>query len=188
MDGRLFIVSGKKTRAGAEYLESRVDASDLPFAGDATDLWTVRDYLKEASALSGADALVFFGAADAWEAETAGGETVFDRFGMRCVVRPRRALLTAEEGPILGKKAKRAFFDYVKAEHPEIGAEEPAFFDAERKMALFDSLRAAINPFSMVLEQQIAPPANSADLTELERLQYRVLGLVVLKTVLPGWA
>ena len=50
MDGKLYIVSGKQTRAAAEYLESRVDASDLRVAGDRTGLWNVREYLTGAAA------------------------------------------------------------------------------------------------------------------------------------------
>ena len=187
MGGKLYIVSGKKTAPEADWLEARIDGGATAAAGEGSERWTVREYLTGAEGLGGDDALVFVGAADAWAHETEGGEAVFDRFGIRCAVRGRRALLTAAEGPIAAKKDKRAFFDYIRSAHPEIGADELEWFEAERKLALFDSLRAAINPFGMVLEQQIAPPANSADLTELERLQYRVAGLVFLKTVLPGW-
>ena len=187
MSGKLYVVSGKVTRAAAEYLEQRVDGSGSPFAGEGSELWSVREYLTGAEGLAGGDCLVFVGAADAWAEETAGGEARIDRFGMRCTVRGRRALLTAEEGPIAGKREKRAFFDYVKQAHPEIGAAELAWFEAERKIALFDSLRAAINPYSIVMENQIAPPAGSADLTELGQLQYKVLALTFVKEVLPGW-
>ena len=188
MNGRLYIVSGKPARAAAEFLEARVDASALPFAGERTELWSVREYLAGVSALAPDDALVFVGAADAWAEETAGGETAFDRFGMRCVVRGRRALLTAAEGPVQGRKERRAFLDWLRAERPELGADELAYFESERKIALFDSLRAAINPFSMVMEQQIAPPPSSADLTDMERLQYKALALVFVGEILPGWA
>ena len=187
MDGRLFIVSGKKTMEAAELLEARVDASALAVAGERTGLWNVREFLQGADSLGPEDALVFFGAADAWEAETAGGEAVLDRFGMRCVVKGRRAMLTADEKPLEGRKERKAFLDHVRAACPEIGAEELAYFDSERRIALFDSLRAAINPFSMVLEQQAAPPPSSADLSALGRLQYRALALEFARDVLPGW-
>ena len=187
MSGKLYIVSGKKTAAEADWLEARIDEGETAAAVEGSERWTVREYLAGAERCTQADALVFVGAADAWAHETEGGAPTFDRFGIRCLVRGRRALLTASEGPIEGKKEKRAFLDYVKANCPEIGADELAWFDAERKIALFDSLRAAINPFSMVLEQQQNMPAGSADLTELERLQYRVAGLEFVRSVLPGW-
>ena len=177
MTGKLYIVSGKKTKDAADFLEARIDAGGTAAALDGSERWSVREYLQGAEALSPECALVFVGAADAWAHETEGGAVRFERFGMRCVLRGRRALLTAEEGPIAGRKEKRTFLDYVKKERPEIGAAELEWFEAERKIALFDALRATVNPFSMVIEQQIAPPSGSADLTELERLQYRVLAL-----------
>ena len=72
------------------------------------------------------------------------------------------------------------------AEFPELDGGELAAVEAERKIALFDSVRAAINPFGTVLEQQIAPPPSSIDLTAAERLQYKALALVCLRDVLPG--
>ncbi len=187
MAGRLYIVSGKKTRAAAEYLETLVDASGTPVAGERTDLWNVREYLNGAQALPPEDYLVFVGAADAWDGETAGGEVRLDRFGMRCVVRSRRALLCAQEGPLSGKKERRAFLDYLRSAQPEIPAGELETVEAERKIALFDSIRAVVNPWGTVIEQQIIPPPNSSDLSEIERLQYKALALAFVKEVLPGW-
>ena len=188
MAGRLYIVSGKKTRAAAEYLETRVDASGTPFAGERTDLWSVREYLKGAEGLPQEDYLIFVGEADAWESETAGGETRIDRFGMRCVMRPRRALLTVQEEPVSPRKERRAFLDYLRANMPEIGEDELAVIEAERKIALFDSIRAVVNPWGTVIEQQIIPPANSNDLSEIEHLQYKALALAFVKEILPVWA
>ncbi len=188
MAGMLYIVSGKKTRAEAEYLESCVDASGTPVAGERTDLWNVRDYLRGAEGLSPEDRLVFVGAADAWEAETAGGEVRLDEFGMRCVVLGRRALLTVREDPLAGRKERRAFLDRLRRSCPEIPEDEIEYIGAERKIALFDSLRAVVNPIGTVMEQQIAPPSGSNDLSGIERLQYKALALMFVKEVLPDWA
>ena len=187
MEGRLYIVSGRKTRAAAEFLEQQVDASALPFAGEGCELWSVREYLTGAEKLTPDDALVFVGAADAWAEETAGGGVRVDRHGLRCVTRGRRALLTAEEGPITPRSERRAFLDWLRERHPEVGEEAIAVLEAERKLALFDSLRAAINPIGTVMEQQRTPPANSADLTDAAQLQYRALALEFVQTVLPEW-
>ena len=186
MESRLYIVSGKKTREAAEALERFIDAGDSPLAGDRTELWTVRDYLRGAEALPPEDFLVFVGAADAWAEETAGGGPRFDRLGMRCVTKGRRALLTAEEGPVTRRKEKREFLDFLRG-LPEMGEGEIELLEAERKMALFDSVRAAVNPFSLVLEQQIAPPPGSADLTDTERAQYKALCAVFAREILPAW-
>ena len=159
MDGRLYIVSGKKTREAAEYLETRVDASALPVAGERTELWSVREYLKGAEALAPGDALVFVGAADAWAEETAGGAACIDAYGMRCVAKGLRALLTAEEKPIEGRKERRAFLAWLRERCPAVGDEAIAVVEAERKIALFDSIRATVNPWGTVMEQQLAVPA-----------------------------
>ena len=108
MGGKLYIVSGKKTAPEADWLEARIDGGATAAAGEGSERWTVREYLTGAEGLGGDDALVFVGAADAWAHETEGGEAVFDRFGIRCAVRGRRALLTAAEGPIAAKKDKNA--------------------------------------------------------------------------------
>ena len=186
MDGKLYIVSGKKTQEAADYLEPLLDASALPVAGERTELWSVREYLNGAAGLSPEDALVFVGEADAWAEETAGGETRLDRFGMRCVAKGRRALLTAVEGPLDGRKERRAFLAWLRAERPEITAEEIEYIEAERKIALFDSLRAAINPIGTVMEQQIVAPAGSNDLSDIGRLQYKALMLTFISGILPG--
>ena len=188
MEGMLYIVSGKPARAAAEYLEARVDASGLPFAGERTELWSVREYLTGADKLAPTDALVFVGAADAWAEETAGGGTRVDKFGLRCVTKGRRALLTAEEKPIEPRRERRAFLAWLRETHPEVGEDAIALLEAERKIALFDSLRAAINPIGTVMEQQLVPPAGSADLTEAGQLQYRALALEFVQGVLPDWA
>ena len=185
MDGTLYIVAGKLTRDAAEFLEQRVDASALPVAGERTQLWNVREYLRGGADAGAEDALVFVGPADAWADETALGEAVFDRFGMRVTVKGARVLLEASEQPIEGRRERRAFLDWVRAEFPELDGGELAAVEAERKIALFDSVRAAINPFGTVLEQQIAPPPSSIDLTAAERLQYKALALVCLRDVLP---
>ena len=188
MAGRLFIVSGKKTREAAEYLESLVDASGSPVAGERTDLWNVRDYLKGAETLSPEDYLVFVGEADAWAGETAGGETRFEKYGMRCVAQGRRAQLTVDEAPLSARKERRAFLDYLREKQPEISESELASIEAERQIALFDSIRAVVNPWGSVLEQQIVTPAGSGDLSEVERMQYKALALAFVKEILPGWA
>ena len=187
MDGRLWIVSGRQTRAAAEYLETLIDATALPCAGENTGLWSVRDYLKGAEALTPDDALIFVGAADAWAEETAGGETVYDRFGARCVRKGRRALLTADEGAIASRRDKRAFLAWLRSDCPELGASEIAAVEAERKIALFDSLRAAVNPIGMVMEQQIAPPPGSADLSPAAMLQYKALALIFARDLAPDF-
>ena len=186
VESRLYIVSGKKTREAAEALERFIDAGDSPLAGERTELWTVRDYLKGAEGLSAADYLVFLGVADAWAEETAGGGAAFDRLGMRCVTKGRRALLTAAEGPVMRRKEKRELLDFLRG-LPELGEGELALLESERKIALLDSLRAAVNPFGMVLEQQIAPPPGSADLTDTERAQYKALCAVFAREILPAW-
>lgn len=185
MDGALYIVAGKPTRDLAEYLEALVDASALPVAGDRTQLWTVRDWLHEGAALTAQDRVVFVGAADAWADETAGGAVRFDRFGAQIIVKGAYALLTASERAVDGRKERRAFLDWLRADFPALGEGELAALEDERRIALFDSLRAAINPFGTVLEQQITPPPSSIDLGEAGRLQYKALAQVFVRDVLP---
>ena len=188
MDGKLYIVSGKKTREAAEYLEKCVDGSSSPFAGERTELWSVREYLKGANALTPADALVFVGAADAWAEETAGGEVRFERFGLRCVLRARRALLTAEARGVEGRKARRDFLAWLRTACPALGEGDLAAVEDERRIALFDALKATVNPLGMVMEQQLVAPPGSGDLTETERLQYKALANIFVRELLPGWA
>ena len=186
-EGRLYIVAGKKTAAVADELESRVDAGGTSVAGDPTERWTVREWLRGAAALGPEDFVVFVGEADAWESETAGGETRFERFGMRCVVKGRRALLTADGAAVDGRKTRREFLAWLREAYPELPAGAVDALERERKTALFESLRAAINPIGVTMEQQIIPPAGSADLTETERLQYRALAVEFALRILPAW-
>lgn len=187
MDGRLYIVSGKQTRQIAEEFEQLVDASDLPVAGERTELWSVREYLNGAAALPPEDCVVFVGAADAWADETAGGTPCIDRYGMRCVRKGRRAELSVSEQAVEGRKARRDFLAYLRASQPDLDSAELDAVEAERKIALFDSMRAVLNPIGVVMEQQIIAPAGSADLTEMQRLQYRALIRDFVRDVLPGW-
>ena len=146
---------------------------------------SLADWTRESFA--SCDALIFVGAADAWAEETAGGETVYDRFGARCVRKGRRALLTADEGAIASRRDKRAFLAWLRSDCPELGASEIAAVEAERKVALFDSLRAAVNPIGMVMEQQIAPPPGSADLSPAAMLQYKALALIFARDLAPDF-
>ncbi len=187
MEGRLYIVSGKQTRQIAEELERLVDASGLPVAGERTELWNVREFLKDGASLPPEDCMVFVGAADAWAGEVAGGDARIDRHGMRCTVRGRRAELSVSGAAVESRKARRDFLAWLRAAQPELAGSELDAVEAERKIALFDSMRAVLNPIGVVMEQQIIAPAGSTDLTEVERLQYRALIRDFVRDILPGW-
>ncbi len=167
---RLWIVSPKNTREFAERLETLLDENGAAISGDALSVRSEVEYEKLAPSLSPEDYVLFFGCAD-----TEDMPVQSERFGMAYGWQGRRGFLRASEAPLARKKERMAFLADVRSRRPEISERELELVEAENRIALFDSIRAAINPIGVVMEQQIIPPPGSADLNALERLQYQVL-------------
>lgn len=166
----LRIVFRRGTEEFAEYLLAQLAGRE----GLEADTWTEPDYLAGKGAMSGGEYVLFLGDGMALDREGVTIPKQYEQQGMSYGWTGRRAGIFATERPLDSKKKIKAFLEFLRAEHPEIGEEELAAVAEENMLAWGESLKATLNPFAMVLDSMFKKPVSSAGtITALGRLQYK---------------
>ena len=166
----LRIVYRKGTEEYADYLQSLLDGREDAEA----ELWSEREYLDCKRSMSEETYVVFLGEGIAYDQEGAPIAAQYEEYGMRCGWNGRRALISATERPLDSRRKIRAFLEMLQQQHPEIGPEELQTVADENALNWAESLKASVNPFSMVMESMFKKPVSSAGaITALGSLQYK---------------